>query len=143
MISSRKMSKHAFNQAAYNDCDSKAKEVAIKYLSSIGIQARENDNEYGIDLLAVIGNREIGIEVEVKVAWELLFPWSTITIPYRKRRFMIAGDILFLFNHDFTQMAIVPEHTLKRLIRKNTKSTENELFFDIPTEEATFICLVP
>ena len=78
-----------FNKDAYDACDHKAKSAVRSYLDSKGMFTNITE-DYGPDIQSW---RKIYHEVEIKSSWEDEWPtmWSTVHIPYRKKKYMDGG----------------------------------------------------
>ena len=124
-----------FDQALY-DADDNAKDLVITWLTQHGWNMHINDDLYGIDLIGQdpLG-RDVAIEVEVKHHWTTQsFPFNTVHISARKRKFIKPGAYLVMLNHarthaiTFDFIALSQAHT----ISKNTIYTTDEMFLELP-----------
>ena len=120
--------------------DPKAKAAAIGHLSALGINASENPDIYGIDVLVhgEDGQLSWAVEVEVKLSWGGgHFPFPTVRVPARKYRIMDM-DVpieIYIFNRDCTQFVMIDEEDLensKVVVVPNKYVLDGELFFEMP-----------
>jgi len=125
-----------FNQAAYNDCDNRAKEVLRNYLDSRGIFTKVFE-DYGADIQAF---HQYFHEVEVKSAWEDVWPeaWKTLHIPARKKKLLEKGKgFFYVFNKTATKAKIVESKDLDDVfieIIPNSRYPKGEYFYNIPID---------
>ena len=131
-----------FDQSLY-DRDDAAKYFVIDWLKTLGIEARVNPDDYGIDLLGTgpLGNYEI--EVEVKQNWSgKSFPFETLHYSARKTKFLKDGvNLRFVtLNKEWTYAAVVSGEQLAsaQVIKKNTIYTTDESFLEIPIRDIQF-----
>ena len=124
-----------FDQALY-DADDNAKDLVITWLHKHGWNMDTNPDLYGIDLLGTdpIG-RPVAVEVEVKHHWTTnTFPFKTVHISARKRKFIEPGAYLVMLNHHRTHALTFDYKDLAqaRTITKSTIYTTDELFLELP-----------
>ena len=124
-----------FDQALY-DADDNAKDLVVTWLHRHGWNMNTNPDLYGIDLLGTdpVG-RTVAVEVEVKHHWTTpTFPFKTVHISARKRKFIEPGAYLVMLNHTRTYALTFDFKDLSnaKLIRKDTIYTTQELFFELP-----------
>tara|TARA_R100000656_G_scaffold123696_1_gene100563 strand:- start:1205 stop:1612 length:408 start_codon:yes stop_codon:yes gene_type:complete len=132
-----------FNQDAYNDCDSRAKEVLRKYLDSRGIFTKVFE-DYGADIQAF---HEYFHEVEIKSSWDSSWPesWKTLHIPARKKKLLSKGKGYFwVMNKTCTKAKLVESTTLDDVFIENIPNSrypKGEYFYNIPIHLTTEIIL--
>lgn len=137
------MPKKKFNKKLYQRMDPKAKAAAIGHLSAMGINASENPDIYGIDVLVhgKDGKLEWAVEVEVKLSWGGgHFPFPTVRVPARKYRLMDAEVPIemYIFNNDCTQFVMISEDDLQRsgvVVVPNKYVPDGEIFFEMPVHD--------
>lgn len=132
-----------FDVELYNDEDYRAKNKAAKFLVASGfffldIPIEEQEEKYTeYDFQIRNSNNKIKtVEVEVKRVWKgLEFPFSTVDVPYRKRK--SQADIFIMFNEDCSTLLICDMSTIlnAKTKTKDTIYTNNEKFFSIPLSE--------
>jgi hypothetical protein len=135
----------AFDQTLYADNDD-AKNLIIELLDRNGWSARVNPDPYGIDLLAANGTKNISVEVEVKHRWSgPEFPYSTVQIPARKKKFAELADSQFVvINAERTHCLITSGKAVinsKLLVVPNKYVAEGEQFFSVPLSDFTLVKL--
>jgi len=124
-----------FNRQAYQACDNKAKTAVRAYLDSKGIFTNIQE-DYGPDIQSW---RKIYHEVEIKSSWEDEWPvvWSTIHVPYRKKKYLDDGKkvMFWVLNKDCTQAWHIDGKYMKEEYVNNIPNTrypDGEDFYDIP-----------
>ena len=128
-----------FNQEVHDANDPKSKEVVLKYLNKIGLDAYENPNKYGIDIVV---DR---FELKRRTIWSGdTFPFDTIHIPYRKKKFFKFDAFYCVLNKEYTYMLCCPSSIIRKsLVLEvcNKSVPEDEYFYDISVDEFTLIDL--
>tara|TARA_R100001510_G_scaffold16650_1_gene14031 strand:- start:1032 stop:1457 length:426 start_codon:yes stop_codon:yes gene_type:complete len=114
--------------------DTLGKEVVLKFLRSKGINAIENPDDYGVDIMAPI------YEVERRTIYQANWPYNTVHVPERKTKFLV---------HDIYYVVVIRHETDKphnslmfcksNIIRKcnivivpNNSVPDGEGFYDVP-----------
>lgn len=127
-----------FDQALY-DADDNAIHQVIKWLNRYGWTLKQNSDLYGIDLVGTDGlNRAAEVEVEVKHHWHgEEFPFDTVHISARKRKFIKPGAFLVMLNHERTHCLALSYLQLSqaKTVTKDTIYTTSEQFLEIPTDQ--------
>lgn len=122
--------------------DAAAKERLIRSLKWQGIDAIENPDPYGVDIIAT--NKAMSYEVEVKHNWEAgEFPFDSVHIPARKLKFL-DRPVKFVILSSNKNWAIVIDGEVvraSRVIQKDTKFTKGESFIEVPTQKAALVSL--
>lgn len=129
-----------FSQDLHDANDPEARDVVIKALERRGIEAHENPDIYGIDLLSDFRS----YEVEVKKAWSgTEFPFQTVHISARKLKFAEPGNRFVMLNAEMTHALVFKGEDVRdaRVITKSTIYTENEKFIELPIERAVRVKL--
>ena len=134
-----------FDSKLFSKNDPVAKVIAIKYLSKKFSNVRVNPDKFGADIIAESSNRgEFFVEVEIKQNWDKdIFPFETLNIPYRKRKFLKHKEILFMVLAKDLKKALVTEG--KSLKENYLNEVENkyvskgELFYQIPIDQCKLI----
>jgi hypothetical protein len=121
-----------------------AKYLAIDLLERNGWDATVNPDQYGIDIVAWKEKETLSLEVEVKHNWTgEVFPYDTVQIPVRKRKFAQLPDSWFiLINSDRTHGLMTSGHAvmLSNVITVSNKYVkEGEEFFSIPLSAFTLV----
>ena len=112
--------------------DKPAKDVVINFLKLIGIDAMENPDQYGIDIIVP------RYEVERREIWIDKFPFKTVHIPARKEKFLKHSIIYTVVNRDFNKIMFCTSEVIRQynLIEVPNKSVpEGEYFYDVPIEK--------
>ena len=131
-----------FNKQAYLACDNKAKTAVRSYLDSKGILTNIRE-DYGPDIQSWIS---VSHEVEIKSSWEDEWPtnWSTVHIPYRKKKYLENGRRIafWVLNKDCSKAWHIDGKHMKEAYVKNIPNTrypEGENFYDIPIKLCNLI----
>ena len=131
-----------FNKQAYLACDNKAKTAVRSYLDSKGILTNIRE-DYGPDIQSWIS---VSHEVEIKSSWEDEWPtnWSTVHIPYRKKKYLENGRRIafWVLNKDCSKAWHIDVRHMKEAYVKNIPNTrypEGENFYDIPIKLCNLI----
>ena len=122
--------------------DKPGKKVVIAFLKSVGIDAIENPNEYGVDVLAA------GYEVERRTIKKTKWPYTTVHVPYRKDKFFenkifYAVNVHHMVNGDiYDTVMLCPSKIVNKspVVEVPNKSVEkDEYFFDVLFKEWTIL----
>ena len=131
-----------FNKQAYLACDNKAKTAVRSYLDSKGILTNIRE-DYGPDIQSWIS---VSHEVEIKSSWDDEWPtnWSTVHIPYRKKKYLENGRRIafWVLNKDCSKAWHIDGRHMKEAYVKNIPNTrypEGENFYDIPIKLCNLI----
>lgn len=136
-----------FDRKLFEQNDNLGKNAAIKYLV-LTENVREielNSNRYGVDLLysTIRPRARRGLEAEVKRAWAGgPFPYDTIDIPHRKRKYFEAGNDFFMLSADRQHYLFLKAESIlaSPVKEKYTKYTRmgDEQFFSVNIKSAKF-----
>jgi hypothetical protein len=112
------------------------------------IKLVENEDIYGVDLVAYKDNKKIGyVEVEVRNSWKTdLFPFETLNVPERKRKLLINNmKTYFISVNKNGSMAFIC--TAKRVLASDLRESKNkyvesgEKFFKVDLKDMVLIKL--
>lgn len=124
-----------FDQALY-DADDNAKHLIVEWFNSHGWVLQVNPDEYGVDLIGFDPLlRAVTVEVEVKHHWTTpTFPFKTVHVSARKRKFIHEGAYLVMLNHQRTHALTFSHHDLNaaHIVTKDTIYTTAEQFLELP-----------
>ncbi len=83
-----------FDQNLYDQYDQFGRDRVIMYYRSLGIELKNNPDQYGVDLIAYEDGEKIGyVEVEVRASWKSHeFPFDSLHVPERKKK-LLANDL--------------------------------------------------
>lgn len=137
------MAQKPFDPNTYAENDN-AKNLVVAFLKKWGFtNVHVNPDKYGIDLLAerIRNGRTVsyGVEVEVKHNWSgSLFPFSHVHYAARKVKFLNECEHTYFImcNTERTHLLIANEQAFDgaRIVRKDTSTTTNEWFMQVPLE---------
>lgn len=130
-----------FDQELFNSNDPEARNVILSHLDSLGLFAKENDDQYGPDIILYRGLKPVSyIEVEVKRVWiGEAFPWESVQLPERKVKFTKLGlpCEFWIFNSTMEHAIIIPDTALSSSFLKeipNRYIESGEMFYQIPLD---------
>ena len=139
------MLKH-FEPQDFDKFDVAARDVARSFWERLGYTCTDNDDIYAVDLLVERNGKQFGCEVEVKQGWHgPTFPFPTLHIPLRKRKFTDGVTCFFVLNNGMTHAAIVRSSTILAapvVEVKNYKVPDGEHFYDIPASEVQVLNII-
>ena len=121
-----------FNRESHAVNDKPAKDLVINFLKSKGLDAMENPDKYGIDIVVP------RYEVERREIWIDEFPFKTVHIPARKEKFLKHSIVYVVVNKDFDKLMFCRSEVIRQynLIEVPNKSVpEGEYFYDVPIEK--------
>lgn len=135
------MSRKPFDQQLFNRNDPEARDAVLSHLDSLGLYAKENDDQYGPDIILYRGLKPLSyIEVEVKRVWTgEVFPWDSIQLPERKTKFTKLGlpCEFWVLNSTMQHAIIIPDTALSSSFLKeipNRYVASGEMFYQIPLD---------
>lgn len=137
------MTSKVFDQSHY-DADDNAKHQLIDWLEKRhGYMAWVNEDQYGIDVLALKKGELFEFEVEVKHNWKGDgFPFDTVHWSARKIKFAEPSERVWfvMFNDERTQALFASGEVLlsSPIVVKNTKYTNGEKFVAVPLARCIF-----
>ena len=121
-----------FNKESHAANDKPAKDLVINFLKSKGLDAMENPDKYGIDIVVP------RYEVERREIWIDEFPFKTVHIPARKEKFLKHSIVYVVVNKDFNKIMFCRSEVIRQydLVEIPNKSVpEGEYFYDVPIEK--------
>ena len=121
-----------FNKESPAANDKPAKDLVIKFLKSKGLDAMENPNDYGIDIMVS------RYEVERREIWTNKFPFQTVHIPARKEKFLKYNIIYAIVNKDFNKIMLCTSEIIRQYNKievPNRSVPTGEYFYDVPIKE--------
>lgn len=126
-----------FDRELYAQYDQLAKDKTQGYLEAQGYTVSDHPNRYAQDLLFVDGmGQEYCAECEVKLVWNSMpFPYDTVQLPERKKKFFDRDTLFFIWNKPLTHAITFWSHQIKDLEPvevPNRYVYKGEYFFQIP-----------
>jgi len=125
-----------FNVNTYASHDDSGKQTVLKLLSQLGIEAEENPDRYGVDIL---GKSVDNIwEVEKRPLWVDEWPFSTVHIPNRKEKFLHPSMIYSVVNRDLNKVMFCSSTIIsgcEQVEVPNKEVESGEYFYDVPLSE--------
>jgi hypothetical protein len=121
-----------FNKESHAANDKPAKDLVIRFLQSKGLDAIENPNDYGIDIMVS------RYEVERREIWINSFPFKTVHIPARKAKFLKYSIVYAIVNKDFNKIMLCTSEVIRQYDKvevPNKSVPRGEYFYDVPIKE--------
>ena len=121
-----------FNKESHAANDKPSKDLVIKFLKSQGLDAIENPNDYGIDIMVS------RYEVERREIWTDNFPFKTVHIPARKAKFLKYNIVYAIVNKDFNKIMLCRSKVIRQCNKievPNKSVPAGEYFYDVPIEQ--------
>ena len=139
-----KMKTKTFSKELYAQYDRMAREATKQFFSSVGKQIIDNPETYRQDLIVKEDEEhKYYVECEVKAVWDKdEFPFPSVQLPYRKRKFFNKRTQFFIWNKSCTRAATFWSNEIKELVPievKNKHIASGEYFFQIPLDYITFV----
>jgi hypothetical protein len=131
-----------FEQSLHDQHDSDGKRIVIDFFKNRNIEARENPDKYGVDIILYRNEKPIGYaEVEVRLMWHgAKFPYSIVNVPFRKKK-LLDNELptyFFAVNKDLTHVLCCDsEVILNSPVEENPNRfvKRHEYFYKIPLEK--------
>ena len=135
-----------FDKDLYDTYDSIAKEAAKDALQKKGYTVCDNTDKYAQDLVAEKDGEMFLVETEVKNVWKgPEFPYDTVQLPERKKKFFKERTLFFIWNAELTHAIVFWSDDVKDLEPvevPNKYRYKGEYFFQIPVGENELARLV-
>ena len=132
-----------FNKLLYEENDKKGKEFATKVLSKFYPELTIIEgSKFGVDLKILSPDNVLvyTVEVEIRNNWDTdgEFPFSTVNIPERKRKFFDGRCTYYSINKNCTRCLIIADKDILNspLVKNPNKYiSSDEMFFQVPKEK--------
>lgn len=122
-----------FSQALYDENNKKGIQIANDFLTSQGYKFVNDIEAYkSHDFIVQKDNKTYKVEVEISKIWNTIrFPFKSMTVPYRKKD--SQADLFIQTNVFGNSLHMCPMTVVKAspVIRKDTRYTKNEPFFNV------------
>jgi hypothetical protein len=133
-----------FEQDLHDKYDPPARAAVSAWLNNIwGVDAVDNPNKYGTDLIIYRAGRQVGyVEVEVR-SWTPYCPFDTIHVPVRKKHMLeVENTLFFALNHDMTHAYWIKGIKALQLPTIELRdATKHEAYYDVPKEYFKYVDL--
>ena len=141
------MSYHKFNEKTFNDNDPQSRDVIKRYMRTKGFEFIDNQDIYGIDLIAVSIKK--AIEIERRYPYTDTFPYPTINFLERKKHFFFENteyDPTFcVVNRTYDRALIINKALILPYIQGEAKTIyargKKDKVYEIPIEKFTLLQL--
>lgn len=134
--------KKDFDQNLFDWHDEPARKATKRWLRGQGWETADHPDPYAHDLIAIKNDSLILVECEVKTVWEgMEFPFDTVQLPERKRKFLHPRAVFFIWNKSLDNAVyfwardiehLTPVHVPNKYIK------EGEYFYQIPLNLVKF-----
>jgi len=138
-----------FDPSLHNKYDDVGRTVVKNYFKSkLNIDAIDNSDIYGVDLILTKNNNVVGYaEVEVRNNWDKdNFPFDTLNVPSRKKKLLENEMPTFFFsvNKILTRMFCCKAEIVLQcplVENKNKYVKDGEYFYKVPVNDLKLIIL--
>jgi len=127
-----------FDPKAHARSDAPGKQTVITYLKTIGIEAIENPNKFGIDL--IVPGSDVTYEVEQRSIWVNDWFYASVHVPERKKKFMQDKMVYAVVNRNCTKIMFCPSEVIRKykpIEVPNRAVSNGEEFYDVPLDKWT------
>lgn len=125
-----------FDRKLYEECDQRARDATTTYLVSIGYDVKPHPDRYAQDLVATKDGSSHMVECEMKLVWNGdNFPYPTLQLPERKKKFFTPPTQFFIWNSDALHALSFWSRDIENLEPvevPNKYVYSGEMFFQIP-----------
>jgi len=132
-----------FDQALHDKYDPPARKAVIDWVEKTwGLQAKDNPDKYGIDLIVYRDGKQVGyIEVEVR-SWNPC-PFNTIHVPVRKKEMLEQPKSLFFaLTQDLSHAYwVTGDKVFKYKTVEMKDDTKHEAYYDVPKSLFNYVKL--
>lgn len=140
-----------FSKSLHAKNDPKSRKLVKAFFAEWDIVLIDHPNKYDIDLITEDG--KVRVEVERRINWKtgLKFPFNTVHILERKKKFFETGNTHYCIVSDdykfmgFISGAIIKEYMDDKYLIENPNRfvKKGEYAYDIPVEKFEFYPLKP
>ena len=126
-----------FDQSLHDENDGPAKDAVMAYIKRAWQLDAKEGGKYDVDIDVYERGALIAhVEVEKRSHWVKDFPFSTVNIPIRKRKFFLLDlpTLLFSVKADLTQALYTKGDIIldSQVINNPNKYLRDEQFFSVP-----------
>lgn len=139
---------HKFNQGSFDKSDAKSREASKQYIESKGFIVKDHPDQYAVDLIVYTATGDtIYVECEHRSIWsDGKFPFKTVHIPYRKRKFFELDFpcIYHAWDTNFEYAISLHSDVIKKspvVEVSNRAIAAGEYFYDVPINKTKIIKL--
>lgn len=137
-----------FDKQLFEENDCNGRDVVKRFVQTIGYEAKDHPNRYGVDLDIFKGGEHVGYaEVEVRHNWNgLKFPFSDLNIPFRKKKLFEKDKpvLFFSVNEPLSALFWCPVEVILKsptTVVKNKYVPEGEMFFKVALKDLQYVVL--
>lgn len=131
-----------FDKNLFDMYDKAARAATSAFIEKQGWDVRDHFDIYAQDLIATKDDLELLVECEVKAVWEGdAFPFDTVQLPERKKKFFTPNTVFFIWNKDTSNAVYFWARDIDDLEPvpvSNKYVQSNERFFQIPMNLVKF-----
>tara|TARA_R110000744_G_scaffold100511_3_gene193871 strand:+ start:95 stop:547 length:453 start_codon:yes stop_codon:yes gene_type:complete len=139
---------HKFNKECFDAVDAKSREASIRYIESKGCGVQDHPDKYAVDLIATTPEgKTIYVECERRNIWSNgRFPYSSIHIPYRKKKFLELDFpcVYHAWDSNYEYAISLHSDVIKEspVVEVPNRAIESgEYFYDVPINKTKLIKL--
>lgn len=158
MSETKFLTKRPFNQGAYDECDSNAKNTVVEIMKRLGYSVHgnlkeENYKKYDLNFFNESTQKFFAVENEVRRDFDAIRDrFDTVHIPVRKSNTQM--DCYFVWNRNVNQVIVIDRITFLKYVKNlvdvdcdsevlnGDKIAYQEKFIDVPKHECKFYFLV-
>jgi hypothetical protein len=131
-----------FSQDLFDECDERAKEIVQRTLKEKGYAITRNHDRYGVDLMDPVNHRYIEVAMMRGWTWTDIFPYKTVLLGGRKKKFVNGKTTFILLNSSCTKAVMIKDSscTDDRIVEiPNIFVSNGEMYYEIPLSEVEII----
>lgn len=125
-----------FSEGNHQANDSIGKEAVLKLLKRMNVDAEENPDKYGVDI--IVKDRDRTYEVERRAIWSDTWPYATVHVPARKTRVLKPHMVYAVVNTECDKVMLCPTEIIIKYAQvevPNRTIKSGEYFYDVPLRE--------
>ena len=125
-----------FSKDTHEANDAIGKTAVLKLLQRMNVDAEENPNPYGVDI--IVKNRKRTYEVERRPIWHTVWPHDTVHIPERKTKFLKPSMVYAVVNIECDRVMLCSSEVILKYPQvevPNKSIAAEEFFYDVPLNE--------
>jgi len=125
-----------FSPSNHKANDAIGKKAVLQLLKRMGVEAEENPNPYGVDL--IVKHRTRTYEVERRAIWHTTWPHPTVHIPERKTKYLKPDMVYAVVNIECDRVMLCSSEVILNYPQvevPNRAISAGEYFYDVPLTE--------
>lgn len=125
-----------FSPGNHRANDAIGKNAVLQLLKRMNVDAEENPNKYGVDI--IVKDRTRTYEVERRAIWHTTWPHPTVHIPERKTKFLKPDMVYAVVNIECDRVMLCSSEVILKYPQveiPNKSISSGEFFYDVPLTE--------